>query len=317
MGDGVLLYGAAGWIGGLLRQAVEARGLACRAAEARADDAAAVRRELASARPRLVFAALGRTHGQAGGRVFPTIDYLEQPGKLPENLRDNLVAPLVLAGACREAGVPFASIATGCIFEAADLARLAEEPFDDEAAPNFTGSSYSSVKGATDRLLHALFADSALWFRIRMPLTHDRHPRSFLSKIASYDKVCSLPNSMSVLDGEGGLLPLFLDMALAGYRGCYNGCNPGVLSHDEVLQMYREQVDPAFTWRNFTLAEQAQLLAAGRSNNRLCARKLQRAAAELGRPLPELRQAVGGVLRAIRAAAPETDRALQTKAHGL
>jgi len=294
----VLVYGAGGWIGGLLKGVVEARGLRFLPATARGDEAAAVRAEVARVTPRLVFAALGRTHGVCGERTFGTIDYLEQPGKLVENLRDNLVAPLVLAGACRELGVPFASIATGCIFQAADLDAIAEAPgFADDAEPNFTGSSYSCVKGATDRLLRALFADSALWFRIRMPLTHDLHPRSFLTKIASYEKVCSVPNSMSVLDGDNGLLRLFLEMALAGYRGCYNGCNPGVLSHNDILAMYKAEVEPSFAWQNFTLEEQAAVLAAGRSNNRLCSRRLEAAAAELGIPLPDLRTAVRGIMK--------------------
>lgn len=300
----VLVYGGGGWIGGMLKGVVEARGLRFEDATARGDDAEAVRAEVARMAPRLVFAALGRTHGVCGGRAFATIDYLEQPGKLVENLRDNLVAPLVLASACRDLGVPFASVATGCIFEAEDTEDIVREDlpgFADDAAPNFTGSSYSCVKGATDRLLHALFADSALWFRIRMPLTHDLNPRSFLTKIASYDKVCSVPNSMSVLDGDSGLLPLFVDMALAGYRGCFNGCNPGVLSHNDILAMYKAEVDPSFAWQNFSLEEQAAVLAAGRSNNRLCSRKLEAAAVALGTPLPDLQTAVQGIMRHLAA----------------
>ena len=246
-----------------------------------------------------VLAALGRTHGEEGGKAYGTIDYLELPGKLPLNLRDNLMAPLVLAGVCKRLGVHFASIATGCIFEAPDLERIAceDEPgFSEQALPNFVGSSYSAVKGVTDQLLAALFRDTALWFRIRMPLTHDLHPRNFLTKILSYEKICSVPNSMSVLDGRHGLLSLFLDMALAGYTGCFNGCNPGVMSHNEILGAYRDVVQPSLRWKNFTLQEQAAVLAAGRSNNRLCSAKLEKAAQELGAPLPSLPAAVTSLL---------------------
>ena len=141
-----------------------------------------------------------------------------------------------------------------------------------------------------------------------MPITHDLHPRSFLTKIASYEKVCSIHNSMTVLDGPTGLLGLFLKMGLAGYTGCYNGCNPGVMSHDEVLSRYRERVDPGFTWTNFTLEEQAAVLAAGRSNNRLDARKLQGAAEALGFRLLPLPAAVEEVMASI-ATARETSNA--------
>ena len=284
----VLIFGMGGWLGGLVALEVEARGLAPVAALARGDDYAAVVAEVRRVRPALVFSALGRTHGRDGGARYDTIDYLELPGRLPENLRDNLVAPLVLAAACARAGVPFACLGTGCIF--------GEGVHDEEARPSFAGSSYSAVKGAADELLRALFADSALWFRIRMPITHAPHPRSFLSKILRYERICSARNSMSVLDGPAGLLGLFVDMALAGYTGCYNGCNPGALSHDEVLEMYRSAVDPSFAWRNFTAEEQARVLLAPRSNTELCSLKLRAAAAELGRPLPCLRSALASVL---------------------
>ena len=295
----VLLFGG-GWIGGLMAPVIRAEGLSCVAARARADDPDAVREEVARARPRLVFAALGRTHGTHAGQDFPTIDFLEQPGRLRENVRDNLLAPLTLAAVCREERVPFVSVATGCIFEAAEEDILNGEGFGDEAPANFFGSAYSTVKGATDALLRLLFAESALWFRIRMPITHDLHGRSFLTKITRYEKVCSVPNSMSVLDGPGGLLALFLKMGLAGYTGCFNGCNPGVMSHDEILAQYRATVDPDFAWRNFSLEEQGRVLAAGRSNNRLAHRKLQRAAEALGYPLPTLEAAIAGVMRALQ-----------------
>ena len=288
----VLIFGGTGWLGGLLAREVEARGLQAVAAEARGEDYEGALAEVLRVRPRLVFSALGRTHGSEAGVRYDTIDYLELPGKLPVNLRDNLVAPLALAAVCARLGVACASLATGCIFE--------NGVYDEDARPNFAASSYSAVKGATDQLLRLLFADSALWFRIRMPITHDAHPRSFLSKILRYERICSVPNSMSVLDGPQGLLGLFVDMALAGYTGCYNGCNPGALSHNEVLEMYRDVVDPEFKWRNFTPEEQAQVLLAARSNNELCARKLGAAAAELGRPLPPLRAAVMSVMLALR-----------------
>ena len=296
----VLLYGGGGWIGGLIMRLLEEEGTPYVLGKARADRRADVAAELGAVDPELVLAALGRTHGVHGGHAYGTIDFLEQPGRLADNVRDNLEAPLVLAALCAARGLPCAQIATGCIYEAADLASIADESapgFGEEDPTNFLGSSYSIVKASTDRLLR-LFP-GVLFFRIRMPITHDLHPRSFLTKITRYDKVCSLPNSMSVLDGPGGLLRLFLAMAQKGYTGCYNGCNPGVLSHNDMLAMYRDAVDPGFSWRNFSLEEQSAVLAASRSNNRMCAAKLSRAAEELGLSLPSLREATRGVVEAI------------------
>jgi len=51
--------------------------------------------------------------------------------------------------------------------------------------------------------------------------------------------------------------------------------NPGAITHNEILEMYRDIIDPTFTWKNFSLEEQAKILASGRSNNHLNTDKLQ------------------------------------------
>ena len=40
---------------------------------------------------------VGRTHGKIDNKEYTTIDYLEQPGKIYENVRDNLYSPVFLA----------------------------------------------------------------------------------------------------------------------------------------------------------------------------------------------------------------------------
>ena len=77
---------------------------------------------------------------------------------------------------------------------------------------------------------------------------------------------------MTVLDE---LLPYALDMAKKGITGTINLTNPGLVSHNEILEMYREIVDPSFTWKNFSQEEQAKILAADRSNNCLDTSKLK------------------------------------------
>lgn len=42
--------------------------------------------------------------------------------------------------------------------------------------------------------------------------------------------------------------------------GVYNFTNPGVISHNEVLGLYKQYVDPTYKWQNFTLEEQAKIL---------------------------------------------------------
>ena len=49
------------------------------------------------------------------------------------------------------------------------------------------------------------------------------------------------------------LLPVSLVMAQRKITGIVNFCNPGAISHNEVLALYKEFVDPEYTWSNFTL----------------------------------------------------------------
>jgi hypothetical protein len=108
--------------------------------------------------------------------------------------------------------------------------------------------------------------------RIRMPITGDLNPRNFITKITTYKKVCSIKNSMTVLPE---LLPLMIDMAKNNTIGTVNLSNPGLISHNEILEMYRQIVNPDFVWENFTVEEQNEILAAGRSNNYLDTNRLE------------------------------------------
>ncbi|KAK9274189.1 hypothetical protein L1049_019003 [Liquidambar formosana] len=77
---------------------------------------------------------------------------------------------------------------------------------------------------------------------------------------------------MTVLDE---LLPISIEMAKRNCRGIWNFTNPGVVSHNEILEMYRDYIDPGFQWVNFDLVEQAKVIVAPRSNNELDASKLK------------------------------------------
>jgi 3,5-epimerase/4-reductase len=253
-----LLYGGAGWIGQQLQQVLVSHTISL--SPLRLDDTAAVAAELDQLKPDRVVCLVGRTHGGGIG----TIDYLEQPGKLVENVRDNLYAPLSLAMMCRDRGIHMTYMGTGCIFEY-DEAHPMAVGFKEADLPNFFGSSYSVVKGFTDRLMH-LLETSILNVRIRMPIVGEVHPRNFITKITRYEKVCSVPNSMTVLPT---LLPLLVRSIEGGVVGTLNLTNPGAISHNEILEMYKEIVDPTFTWKNFTVEEQNAVLASRRSNNLL------------------------------------------------
>lgn len=86
-------------------------------------------------------------------------------------------------------------------------------------------------------------------------------------------------------------------MAENHLTGIYNFTNPGAISHNEVLTLYRDHVDPSFTWSNFTLAEQALVIKAGRSNCELDTTKLVKSLAALGVSVPEIHESYVGVFQ--------------------
>jgi dTDP-4-dehydrorhamnose reductase len=187
-------------------------------------------------------------------------------------VNDNLFAPLSLALLSKKKKIHFTYLGTGCIFSYDNNHPVKEKDgFTEESLPNFFGSSYSIVKGYTDQFMHIL-EDYVLNVRIRMPITDEVNPRNFITKITNYKKICSIPNSMTVLNE---LLPIMIDMSLKYTLGTVNLTNPGLISHNEILQMYKEIVDPNFIWENFSIEEQDKILESKRSNNYLDTTKLE------------------------------------------
>lgn len=269
----ILIYGGNGWIGNMMCQLLSEQNIEYVKSNLRVNNKNDINKELDNINPTHVMSFIGRTHGEHNGTKYTTIDFLEQKGRILDNVRDNLFSPLVLAVLCSKRNIHYTYLGTGCIFNYDSEHTLTPTGvgWTENDAPNFFGSSYSIVKGYTDELMH-LFEGSVLNLRIRMPIISQDCPRNFISKIIRYEKICSIPNSMTVLDE---LLPMALKMSLNKQTGTINLVNPGVISHNEILQIYKDSVDPLFKWNNFTIEEQDAVLAAKRSNNRLDTKKLE------------------------------------------
>ena len=269
----VLVYGSRGWIGKQFIEILKAKGVEYVEGIARVDNDIELFEELYKREPTNVISFIGRTHGKIGDKVYSTIDYLEQEGKIVENIRDNLYSPIILAHLCKELNIHYTYLGTGCIFKFDENHPFGKEEkgFHEYSLPNFFGSSYSIVKGFTDRMMR-LYQSNVLNLRIRMPITGEENPRNFITKITTYEKICSIPNSMTVLPE---LLPLIIDMMRCRTTGTMNFTNPGLISHNEILEMYRELVDSNFKWENFSQEEQRKILASDRSNNFLETTRLE------------------------------------------
>jgi 3,5-epimerase/4-reductase len=278
----LLIFGSKGWIGRQFCEYLDNNNILYIESDSRADNEKDVEKEINEYKPTNIVSFIGRTYGG----TFNTIDYLEQPGKLVDNIRDNLYAPMILSILCERYNIHYTYMGTGCIFEycVGEAGEAGEAKKREDDVPNFFGSSYSIVKGYTDRLQH-MYSKNTLNLRIRMPIVNYDHDRNFITKITKYEYVCSVANSMTVLPD---MFPVIADMIKKNVAGTFNLCNKGAITHNEILELYKMHVDNNFTWKNFSIEEQNKVLLSKRSNIELSTEKLY----ELYPNIPDIRTSI-------------------------
>ena len=258
--DTYLVFGKNGWIGGKVIDLLEKDGKTVYLADSRMENRECVIKEMELYKPTRVIVASGIT-----GR--PNICALET--QKPETIRANVIGVLNVADVCHMNNVHCTIYATGCIYEYDNEHVIGGKGFTEEEEPNFRKSFYSDTKATVEKLLKCY--KNMCILRVRMPISDDLSHRNFITKITNYERVVNVPNSMTILTE---MLPISLLMSQRKLEGVYNFCNPGAISHNEILDMYIEYIDPSFTYENFTIDEQSKILKAGRSNNTLDVSKL-------------------------------------------
>ena len=267
--DGRTLVFGAGWIGTQMAERLDA--------ELSSDDIGdrgAIEQTLDRARPDRVVNCAGRT-----GR--PNVDSLEAE---PERtLHANVVGPIVLASACRERGIHFTHLSSGCLYSGDNGGA----GFAETDAPNFDGSLYSRSKALAEAALRDL---DALQLRLRLPISEVPGSRNLLTKLLAFDRVIRVPNSVTVLEDFWDAAFGLMDRRATGL---WNVVNPGVETHDALLGVYRELVDPSIRFDVIGENDLGDALGK-RSNCILSSAKLD--AAGLG--LPPLDESLPRVVRA-------------------
>jgi len=253
--------GEKGWIGQKIVAILKSQGKAVHVSTARLENRTDVESDVKKYQPTYILNCAGVT-----GR--PNVDWCEDHKQ--ETIRSNVIGTLNLIDVAFLHGIHVTNFATGCIFEYDDEHPLGSgKGFKEEDIPNFDKSFYSMTKALVEKL--SVFYPNCLVLRVRMPISDDLEPRNFITKISKYAKVVNVPNSMTVLHD---LLPVSISMSEKGLKGIWNFTNPGVISHNEILDLYKKHIDPNFNYVNFSLEDQAKILKAGRSNNQLDVTKL-------------------------------------------
>jgi 3,5-epimerase/4-reductase len=260
----ILVFGAKGWIG---QQFISNTKHEVIEATTRPENYQDAFDEIVQVNPDCVISFLGRTYGTGSdGKLIPSIDYLELPGKLYENMRDNFYAPYNLTEICEKQDIHFIYLGTGCIYTYTQDKKV----FTEKDKPNFFGSGYSTVKGYTDQVLRHF--NNTLQLRIRMPVSKLVSGRNLIDKLVGYPNICSIPNSMTVLDD---MWPILDKMIEVQEKGVYNLTNPGTAEHNWILQEYKKLLDHSHTWNVISYEEQMKYIKSERSNNEMDTSKLE------------------------------------------
>ncbi|KAH7232276.1 uncharacterized protein BKA55DRAFT_742750 [Fusarium redolens] len=260
-----LIWGGNGWIAGLLKDLLQHQGKEVFTTTVRMEDRDKVAKELEAIQPTHVLNAAGCT-----GR--PNVDWCED--NKAQTVRSNVIGTLTLADECSQRGVHCTGFATGCIYH-----------------------FYSMTKAHVEPILASF--DNVLILRLRMPVSDDLNPRNFVTKISKYEFVVDIPNSNTILHD---LLPASIILAENKDTGVFNFTNPGAISHNEVLGLFKEIVRPEFTWKNFSIEEQAKVIKAGRSNCQLDTTKLVKKMNSYGYEIPEVHKAYRQCFERMKAA---------------
>jgi len=282
--DVYLILGKNGWIGGKIIEILTSQGKTFFLSDSRTENRESLIAEIDKYSPTHVLNCAGVT-----GR--PNVDWCED--HKVETIRTNVIGCLNVADICAAKGIHHLLYATGCIFEYDEVHTIGGPGFLETDKPNFFGSFYSHTKAMVEDLL--INYPTTCVLRVRMPISDDLSPRNFITKIIKYDKVVNVPNSMTVLTD---LLPVSVAMADRKLVGIYNFCNPGAISHNEILDLYKQYVDPSYSYTNFSLEEQDKILKAKRSNNTLDHEKLVAAVPDI--KIPEIHESMVEVFKRMK-----------------
>jgi len=163
----------------------------------------------------------------------PNVDWCETHQL--ETIHGNTILPITIAEACNNKDVYMLHMATGCIFygESSHGGPWTEEDYGNPVAV------YTKSKFAADLALSALPKVGIA--RIRMPLDSQPHPANLIDKLAKYEKIIDVENSLTVVDD---MIDVFYQLLAKQATGIFHVTNPGSIKHKEIMALYKKYVDP-------------------------------------------------------------------------
>ena len=169
----------------------------------------------------------------AGVRGKPNVDWCETHQL--ETIVGNTKLPIMIAEACQQKNIYLLHIGSGCVFygDSPDPRGWKETDFANPVAV------YSKAKYAADLALSTL--SNVGIARIRMPMDYIPSSFNIIDKLAQYDKIIDVENSLTVIEDMIGVFYQLLEKKASGI---FHVTNPGTLKHREIIELYKEFIDP-------------------------------------------------------------------------
>lgn len=307
----ITLLGNTGYLGAQIESHLQKNGHDVAVIKTDVTDLEKVREALGHVQNSVVINATGKTGS-------PNVDWCEDHRF--ETASVNIAGAINVAQVASQQGNYVVQIGSGCIFQSPPpLVRLGglvsssskggggqqaisaagggEPPyaFTEDDEPNFFGSYYSQTKAVAEGALKE--TPNVCILRIRMPLQGKPHPKNLLDKLLRYQKILSVPNSVTVIED---FLPFLERVIEKRVVGVLNAVNPGTYEHRDLLELYREQIDSARAFEYITLEQFAGMTKAQRSNCVLSTKKSE----ELGIAMPSVQESLPKLIDTYKALLP-------------
>ena len=188
----------------------------------------------------------------------PNVDWCED--HVIRTAGGNTVLPIMLAQACAIKNVYLLHIGTGCVYYG--YKEGGWKP-NDVANPE---AVYTRTKYAADLVLSKL--KNVGIARIRMPIDSIPHPGNLIDKLASYESIVDVENSVTVVED---MIKVFRKMFEQKVEGIHHVVNPNVISHREIMSIYKTFINNDFVcnWIDERELVEKGLAKKRRSNNYL------------------------------------------------
>lgn len=231
-----LVYGSTGFLGSHAIQVLKKQGKYFKVGLSRLENRESLEKEIKSSMPCHVLCLAG-----IAGK--PNISWCEK--NQIETIRANLIGQLNIADITSKLDINCTLLTSGAIYKYDDEHELnSNKGFTEEDEPNFNGNFYSRMRIIEEQLLKSY--PNVLNLRITYPTSFDLDPRSLLAKLIKYEKIESIPISVTIIED---LWPIMIDMTEKRISGTYNFNNPGTISHDEILNIYKSTINAEHTWK--------------------------------------------------------------------